>query len=276
MRIAMAQMSSGQDRADNLRWMAATLDRAAGQGAELVLFPEACSYRGPLAAEHVEDRTGPTLTLLSEKAAGHGIAVLAGGLWLASGDPGRPYNASVFVGPGGEIAAEYRKVHLFRLRAAEVDEDEGAYTTPGENLVTVSYRGFVFGLSICYDLRFPELYRALARSGADVLCVPSNFSAVTGAVHWEPLLRARAIENLCYVLAPAQEGVSPDGFVTHGHSLAVDPWGRVLACAQDGTGLTVAELDRAALDQARGALNAPNETAPSVYGGQIARETARG
>ncbi|MFI6538818.1 nitrilase-related carbon-nitrogen hydrolase [Nonomuraea sp. NPDC050547] len=276
MRIAMAQMSSGDDRADNLRRMAATIDRVAGEGAELVLFPEACSYRGALAAEHVEDRTGPTLSLLSEKAAGHGIAVLAGGLWLASGDPGRPYNACVFVGPGGEPAAEYRKVHLFRLRAAEVNEDEGAYTTPGEHLVNVSYRGFSFGLSICYDLRFPELYRALARSGADVLCVPSNFSAVTGAVHWEPLLRARAIENLCYVLAPAQEGVSPDGFVTHGHSLAADPWGRVLACARDGAGPLMVELDRGALDQARGALNAPNETVPSVYGGPVAQERVHG
>ncbi|MEQ4721788.1 carbon-nitrogen hydrolase family protein [Nonomuraea sp. B19D2] len=276
MRVALAQMSSGPDRDANVHDMLACLGKAADLGAELVLLPEACAYRGAPAPDLVEDRDGPTLSQLRAAAARHGIAVLVGGLWLASENPGRPYNAAVFIDPSGHIAAEYRKVHLFRLQTADVSEDEGTYTTPGEQLVNVSYRGLTFGLSICYDLRFPELYRALARSGADVLCVPSNFSAVTGAVHWEPLLRARAIENLSYVLAPAQEGVSDDGFATFGHSMAIDPWGRVLACAENGTELITVDLDAGALARARAALNAPHEAVPSVYGRPVALEQVHG
>ncbi|MFC3982977.1 carbon-nitrogen hydrolase family protein [Streptosporangium jomthongense] len=276
MRVALAQMSSGPDRDANLDRMAATLDRAADAGAELLLLPEACAYRGAPSPGLVEERDGPTLSRLRSAAAARGLAVLVGGMWLASGEEARPYNAAVFVGSTGRIVAEYRKVHLFRLATAEVTEDEGEYTTPGDHLVTVDYRGLSFGLSICYDLRFPELYRSLARSGADVLCVPSNFSALTGAAHWEPLLRARAIENLCYVLAPAQEGVGDDGFAAFGQSMAVDPWGRVLARAEEGTEFVTVDLDPATLGRARAALNAPNETAPAVYDRPVARERADG
>ncbi|WP_040455356.1 nitrilase-related carbon-nitrogen hydrolase [Kribbella catacumbae] len=276
MRVALSQLSSGPDRGVNLDRIEAIITRASEGSAELVLLPEACAYRGEPAPELVEERSGPTLTRLSAAAARHGLAVLVGGLWLATDDPARPHNASVFIDPSGRIVAEYHKVHLFRLETTDVSEDEGTYTTPGDQLVMVTYRGISFALSICYDLRFPELYRALARAGADVLCVPSNFSAVTGAVHWEPLLRARAIENLCYVLAPAQEGMSDDGFATHGRSLAVDPWGRVLADLDDGTDLVMVDLDPAVLARSRAALNAPGEVVPAVYDREVLRVVAGG
>ncbi|GAA1579220.1 carbon-nitrogen hydrolase family protein [Kribbella sancticallisti] len=273
MRVAVVQLSSGPDRDANLTHIEGVIERAAAAGAALVLLPEACSYRGELAPDLVEDRNGPTLTRIGAAARRNEVAVLVGGLWLDSGDPARPYNASVFIDPAGKVVAEYNKVHLFRLQSVDVSEDEGSYTTAGDQLVIVEFNGISFGLSICYDLRFPELYRAL--SGADVLCVPSNFSAVTGTAHWEPLLRARAIENLCYVLAPAQEGVSEDGFVTHGHSLAVDPWGRVLADV-DGTEMAIVELDPAVLAEARAALNSPAEVAPHVYSRDVLRVVAGG
>lgn len=276
MRVALVQTTSGPDRDSNIEHLVATLARAADLGAELVLLPEACAYRGAPEPGLAEDRSGPTLSRLGSAAAQYGVAVLVGGMWLATDDPARPYNAALFIDPSGQVAAEYRKVHLFRLQTAEVSENEGDYTTPGDHLVTVDYRGFRLGLSICYDLRFPELYRALARAGADVLCVPSNFSAITGAVHWEPLLRARAIENLCYVLAPAQDGVSDDGFATFGHTMAIDPWGRVLSTAEEGPGLVVVDLDPGALTRARAALNAPHETAPEVYSRPVTQERASG
>jgi deaminated glutathione amidase len=268
-RIGVVQLDSGADRAANLAQIAWHVRAGAAQGAELLLLPEACTYRGPFRPDAVEDLVGPSMTALRQLAAAQDVAILVGGIWLESADPARPYNASVLIDSGGQVAARYDKVHLFRLADPAVTEDESAVTTPGDVLAMATWRGWNLGLSVCYDLRFPELYRALARAGADVLCVPANFSAYTGQYHWQPLLQARAIENLCYVLAPAQCGTGADGFVAHGHSLVVDPWGAVQAEAGPDSGLVVADLSRELLMARRAALASPSETRPEVYAGDI-------
>jgi deaminated glutathione amidase len=275
-RVGLVQLNSGADRTANLSRIAALVKAGAEQGAELLLLPEACTYRGPFRRDAVEDADGPSVTAVRELAASAGVAILVGGIWLESGDPGRPYNASLFVDEAGHLAACYRKIHLFRIDAPGVAEDEARVTTPGSELVLVTWRGWRFGLSVCYDLRFPEMYCALARAGADVLCAPANFSAHTGPFHWQPLAQARAIENLCYVLAPAQCGTGADGFAAHGHSLAIDPWGVVLAGAEppEAEGLVLAELSRDVLAGRRTALRSPQESKPEVYRSPVVTTSA--
>jgi predicted amidohydrolase len=265
MRIALAQMNSRDDREANLGRIAAHAESAARQGAEILMLPEACAYRGAFRPELAEPASGPTLSAIRATAVTHRIAVLAGGIWLRSGDPLRPYTTAVFIGDGGAVLAAYRKVHLFRIDHDAVREDEAACTTPGDDLVTVTWRGAEFGLSVCYDLRFPELYRALAVTGAGVLCVPANFSAHTGPGHWEVLLRARAIENACYVAAPAQTGVAADGFAAYGHTLLVSPWGDVEADAGEPPGLVVAEISQSQISDCRAVLNPLPAVRPDVY-----------
>lgn len=276
MRVGLVQLNSGADRGANLGRIAALVRAGVAQGAEFLLLPEACTYRGPFRRDAVEDADGPAVTALRELAASTGAAILVGGIWLESADPGRPYNASLFIDEAGHLAAVYRKIHLFRLDDPPVTEDEARVTTPGSELVLVTWRGWQFGLSVCYDLRFPEMYCALARAGADVLCVPSNFSAHTGPFHWQPLVQARAIENLCYVLAPAQCGTGADGFAAHGHSLAVDPWGAVLAGAKPAgqEGLVLAELSGDLLAGRRAALASPRQSKPDVYRSPVVTSAA--
>lgn len=274
MRIGVVQLDSGADRAANLAQIAGHVQAGAAQGAELLLLPEACTYRGPLRPGAAEDLDGPSMTELRQLAAAQGVAVLVGGIWLESADPARPFNASVLVDSDGQVAARYDKVHLFRLADPAVTEDESAVTTPGDFLAMASWRGWNLGLSVCYDLRFPEMYRALAQAGADAMCVPANFSAYTGPFHWQPLLQARAIENLCYVLAPAQCGTGADGFAAHGHSMVVDPWGVVQAEAGPGSGLVLADLSRDLLGSWRAALASPSEIRPEVYANDIVKGPA--
>jgi predicted amidohydrolase len=274
MRIGVVQLESGADQAANLARIAEHVRAGAAQGAELVLLPEACAYRGPLHPDFVEDLNGPSMTALRQLAVTENVAVLVGGIWLESGDPGRPYNASVLVDEDGQVIARYNKVHLFRISVPAVSEDESLVVTPGDSLVMAGWHGWNLGLSICYDLRFPEMYRALAQAGADILAVPANFSAYTGPYHWQPLLQARAIENLCYVVAPAQCGVGADGFEAHGHSLVVDPWGCVQASRAAADGVVVAELSREVLGSRRAALASPRETRPEVYGRAVAMDAA--
>jgi predicted amidohydrolase len=266
-RIGVVQLNSGADRHANLACIAEHVRAGAAQGAELVLLPEACTYRGPFRPDAAEDLQGPSVTALRQLATAQNVALLAGGIWLGSAERTRPYNASLLIGPDGQIAARYNKVHLFRLSDPAVAEDESAVTTAGDCLALAAWRDWTFGLSVCYDLRFPEMYRALAQAGADVLCVPANFSAYTGPAHWQPLLQARAIENLCYVAAPAQCGTGADGLAAHGHSMIIDPWGLVQAQAGPGphAAVLVAELSRELLASRRAALASPSETRPEVY-----------
>ncbi len=276
MRVALAQLDSGSDRSANIEVIERDLADAARLGAEILLLPEACAFRGAFGPELPESDSGPALSAIRAAAAAHQVAVLVGGLWMHSGEAARPYNSAVFIDEAGQVLGTYRKVHLFRIDDGAVREDEAACTTAGDELVTVTWRDMVFGLSICYDLRFPELYRALAAAGANVLCVPANFSAHTGRDHWSPLLRARAIENLCYVVAPAQTGVAPDGFAAYGHTMVVDPWGRVRAHAGRAPGLVLAELSGKAIAERRAALNSPAQIRPDVYARAVRREGGHG
>jgi predicted amidohydrolase len=224
------------------------VQRAARHGASLVLTPENTNFLGPHAdkVRRAEPLEGATVSRYRELAASHGIHLLIGSVNERSDETERCYNTSVLLGPGGELLGSYRKMHLFDVDVSdEVRFCESDTTKPGTQPTVVDTPLGRMGLSICYDLRFPELYRHYRTLGAELLAVPSAFTATTGKDHWEPLLRARAIENQCYVLAPGQHGHHDDKGLrhSHGHSMVVDPWGHVVARATEGTGLAFAEID---------------------------------
>ena len=252
--VAAAQMTSGADRAANLTVALRLVDAAADRGARLVALPENFGFMGKeedriAGAEAVD---GPTIAALRERARARCVFVLAGSIAEKVAAPGKTANTSVLVADDGSIAAVYRKIHLF-----DVDIPDGARyaesqtVEPGATTVVAPTALGRLGLSVCYDLRFPELYRRLSAEGADLLTVPAAFTLYTGKDHWEVLLRARAIENLAYVLAPAQWGRHSASRLTYGHAMVVDPWGTVLARCADGEGLAVAEVSRARLEHVR-------------------------
>jgi predicted amidohydrolase len=256
---AVAQLASGADRAANLRRAAELVRAAAARGARLVALPEVFAWRGtdvddPTAAEPIP---GPTSDSMGELARELGIFLCMGSILETIAGDRRRYNTSCLLDPTGAIVARYRKLHLFdvdipgRVSVRESDGRRG-----GDAPVVARTALATFGCSICYDLRFPELYRRLVREGAQVLLVPSAFTFPTGAAHWDVLCRARAIENQCYLLAPNQTGTSPHGHADYGNSLIVDPWGTVLARAGDGEGVVTAELDGAYLARVRRELPA--------------------
>jgi predicted amidohydrolase len=253
---AVVQISSGSDRARNLARAGELVGEAAARGARLAVLPEVVAWRGARDAEpaHVESIPGPTAGAMAALAARHRL-VLCAGSWLEeSPTPGRAFNTSCVFGPDGTLLARYRKIHLFDVDLpGEVVVRESETRAPGTECVTVATALGTLGVSICYDLRFPELYRRLAHAGAELLLVPSAFTRPTGSAHWEVLLRARAIENQCYVLAANQTGTSPHGFADYGNSMIVDPWGSVLTRADDGDheGVWIAEIDRGRLQQVR-------------------------
>ena len=254
MLIAAVQMASGPDRARNLDVATRLVRRAAGRGATFVGLPENVAWMGlekdrPSAAERLD---GPTLSCFAELAQQLRIYLLAGSVLEAGAPGGRVYNTSVLFGPDGGRLAAYRKIHLFDAEVGDgATYRESDAVAPGEGPVTAETPFGTVGLTICYDLRFPELYRALSRAGATLLTVPSAFTLMTGKDHWEVLLRARAIENQAYVLAPAQGGRHTDQRVTYGQAMVVDPWGLVVARAPDGEGFALAELDPELLARVR-------------------------
>jgi predicted amidohydrolase len=198
---------------------------------------------------------GPILGALVELATQRGVWLVAGGMPEQSEDPARPYNTSVVVDPRGRIAASYRKVHLFDVSLPDgTSHRESAATSPGSEAASVEVLGVRLGLSICYDVRFPELYRRLVDQGARVVTVPAAFTLTTGKDHWHALLRARAIENLVYVLAAAQHGKHPRGRQTYGKSVIIDPWGEVIAQCSEGEGFAMARLDFEYQDRVRNSL----------------------
>ena len=258
LRAAAVQMTSTADLEHNLRAAAALVAEAAARGARLVGLPENFAFIGPDAdkfaiAETIDEvHPGRILECMREAARRSGVWLLLGGMPERTADPARVHNTSVLLDEGGRVVARYRKIHLFDVDIAKgAVFTESATVTPGSELVVAETPWAPLGLSVCYDLRFPELYRELARRGARVLTVPAAFTQVTGQHHWHVLLRARAIENLCFVLAPAQSGLHHAGRTTYGHALIVDPWGTVLAEAEGGEGMAVADLDFAAQDQLR-------------------------
>ena len=247
--VALVQLDATDDVELNLE-RATTLADEAARGARLVALPEYLQYRGRDAGFRDSARPipGPHTDPFAEVARRRDAWILVGSTAETSTDPLRPFNTSTLIAPDGSIAATYRKVHLFDVAVEQGPTDtESARVTAGDRLLTANVDGAIVGLSICYDLRFPELYQSLALAGAEILLVPANFTERTGRDHWEVLLRARAIENGAYVLAPAQVG-GPPGSPSYGRSMVVDPWGTVIAQASDAVGIIRAELD---LDRVR-------------------------
>jgi deaminated glutathione amidase len=265
--VALVQLDAGSDPDANVGRAADLADQAAADGARLITLPEYLQFRGSDDGFRSSARPipGPFTEPFADVARRHGVWVLVGSLAEASGDAGRPFNTSVLIGPDGAIAARYRKVHLFdvAVEAGPVDT-ESARVKPGDELVTADVEGVRVGLSICYDLRFPELYRGLALAGAELFAVPANFTERTGRDHWEVLLRARAIENAAYVLAPSQIG-GPPGQPAYGRSMVIDPWGTVIAQAPDTVAIVQAELDIDRVAAIRRQIPALANRRPDVY-----------
>ncbi len=256
---AAVQLTSTSDADANWRSVKELVARAASHGARFVATPENTNYLGPHEEKVrlAETLEGPTCSRFTELAAKHGLHLLLGSFNERSPDPNRCYNTSVLFGPDGRIVATYRKIHLFDIDLSDdVRFQESATVMPGTEVVVGETKLGAFGLSICYDLRFGELYRALTARGATILTVPSAFTARTGKAHWLPLLQARAIENQCWLVAPAQSGRHDDDGLreSHGHSLILDPWGQVVAMAPEGPGLALAEIDTARVADVRRAM----------------------
>lgn len=245
MRVAVCQLNSRADREANLAVARELLADAARAGADLAVLPEYTDYLGPASgAPPPEPVDGPYPKVFAEAAREHRIWVVAGSYHETGPDPGRTYNTSLVFDRAGAFVAAYRKIHLYDVAIpGRVSYQESRTVAPGDTPVTVEVEGVRVGLSICYDLRFPELYRRLAADGAQLLLVPSAFMLHTGRDHWEVLLRARAIENQCFVAAAAQIGDHEPGRTCYGRSMVVDPWGVVLAQAPDEVGVTFADLD---------------------------------
>jgi predicted amidohydrolase len=263
MRVAIVQLNTQDDLPTSLSRVRHWAAEAAAAGAQLLALPENFAFMGEEAARRdLAERLdgafpGPIFTTLAESASKHGLWIIGGGMPERSDDPSRPYNTAVLVDPRGGIYAKYRKVHLFDVTTPDgTPYRESAATLPGVEAVSAEVLGVRIGLSVCYDVRFPELYRRLVDQGARVLVVPASFTVPTGKDHWHALLRARAIENQAYVLAPAQHGKHPRGRQTYGKALIVDPWGEVVAQCSEGEGLAVANLDFAYQDRVRTALPA--------------------
>jgi len=245
---AVVQLTSTSDAEASLARADELIRLAAARGATFVATPENTNFLGPHAEKvrRAETLEGPTCSRFSALARELGIHLLLGSFNESSPDPERCYNTSVLFGPDGARLAVYRKLHLFDVDVpGGVAFRESDTALAGDEVVVATTALARVGLTICYDLRFGELYRALAAGGAEVVAIPSAFTAATGKAHWEVLVRARAVETQCYVIAPAQHGRHDDGGLkeSHGHSLIVDPWGTVLAQVPDGTGIAVEEID---------------------------------
>lgn len=261
MRAGLVQLTVGDDPAENLPETLALVRAAAAGGAQFVLTPECTnalsSSRAHQRAVLRREAQDATLAALRDEAARSGIWLLIGSLGLLTDDAdGRFANRSFLITPKGEIAARYDKIHMFDVNVTETEiYRESAVYRPGGQAVLADAGFARIGMTVCYDLRFAHLYRRLAKAGAEILTVPAAFNHLTGQAHWEVLLRARAIETGCFVLAPAQTGFHPEkegkGRHTHGHSLAIAPWGEILADGGKEPGVTFAELDLAEVARAR-------------------------
>ena len=262
-RAALLQLNVTADPQANLVTTLGYIEDAVKSGATFILTPEVTNCIAPnrayLDRNLRSESDDQTLAAFKEKAKKHGIWLLLGSIAVKTDDPDDRFaNRSFLISPKGEVMARYDKMHMFDVSISATESyRESANYRPGKRAVVADMEGTKIGLSICYDVRFPELYQRLAQAGAQILTVPSAFSPVTGAAHWEALLRARAIETGCFVLAPAQTGVHSDAEKPRkswGHSLAISPWGEVLADAGTVPGITMVEIDVADVDAARGRI----------------------
>jgi len=267
MRAAAVQLNSQEDKQRNLEVAERLVRDAARDGADLVCLPERWNLLGDSATilDGAEPLDGPSLAAARSWAGELGIHLLAGSIAERAEGHERLFNTSVLIGPDGEDVAAYRKIHMFDVEVEGTTFRESDHDQPGEEIVTASLDDFELGLTVCYDLRFPELYRILAVRGARVIAVPSAFTVPTGRAHWEVLLRARAIENQAFVVAPDQIGKAPPHFESYGHSAIVDPWGVVLAMAPDEECFVAADLDLAEQQRMREKLPALANRRPGAY-----------
>jgi deaminated glutathione amidase len=258
MKIAAVQMISGPGVAPNLETAGRLIAEAAAAGAQLVALPEYFPLIGAMDADRLAareaDGAGPIQDFLAATARRHGIWLVGGSIPLMAQNPAKLRNSCLVFDPQGMRVCRYDKIHLFGFRKGEEAYDEAATIERGDHVVAFDSPLGRVGVAICYDLRFPELFRALGE--LDLLVLPAAFTETTGRAHWELLLRARAVENQCYVLAAAQGGRHPNGRMTHGNSMVIDPWGEVLARMDKGEGVVLAELDQQRLVDTRSSLPA--------------------
>jgi predicted amidohydrolase len=265
LRVAAVQLNSNGEKARNLAAAERLVRAAADDGADFVALPEKWNLLagGEELLAGAESLEGPSLAAARGWAAELGINLLAGSISERAGE--RAFNTSVLIGPDGSDLAVYRKIHMFDVDIGGVAYRESEHEQAGTEIVTARAGGLSVGLTVCYDLRFPELFRILAVRGARLIAVPSAFTATTGRDHWEVLLRARAIENQAFVVAPDQVGEAPPHFDSHGHSAIVDPWGTVLAEVAHGEGFAAADLDLGHQDELRDSLPSLANRRPDAY-----------
>jgi predicted amidohydrolase len=267
-RVACVQLNSQGMKADNLEKAEPLVARAAATGADVVVLPEKWNALGT--ADILRDNAEPleggeTVEAMSSWARRHGITLVGGSITERREGREKLANTSVVFDPDGEIVAVYRKIHMFDVEVGGHVYRESEAEEPGDETVICDVEGWKLGLSVCYDLRFPELYRILAVEGAELVTVPAAFTLFTGKDHWELLLRARAVENQCYVVAANEWGVHAEGKASYGRSTIVDPWGVVLAQAPDEDCVISAELDRAHMERVRRTLPSLANRQPAAY-----------
>jgi len=267
-RVAAVQMTSTPDRDANLATATRLTAEALDQGATFVVLPETFDLLGGAqvlhdGAEPLETSAG--VTWARDTARAHAVWIVAGSVTERVGDGRRHRNTSCLVSPTGEVVATYSKLHLFDVTVGGVEYRESDTVEPGDEIVVADAGPLRVGMSLCYDLRFPELARIETLRGATVLVVPSAFTATTGPPHWEPLLRARAIENQVFVIAANQVGHSTARLAWHGHSMAIDPWGRILGCVPDHEGVLVVDLDLDEIERVRATIPSLRHRRPDVY-----------
>jgi deaminated glutathione amidase len=250
MKIAMAQMISTNDLDANLKKMRQFVSEAKKKGAELVAFPEMAYFSGtPDECARTVGKHPELMVEFSRWAKDEAIDIIPGSLREPDPSGGKPFNSAAFIASGGEVKAHYRKIFLFRAALSDRSYDETKQYSHGTEVTAVTRPWGTIGLSICFDLRFPELFRSLKKRGAHVIFLPSAFTVPTGRVHWHTLLRARATENQCFVFAPGQTGSSGEGSAKFGHSLAVSPWGEVLVDMEEDEGVSVTEISLSQIEE---------------------------
>lgn len=274
--VAALQLTSGADEVHNVERALVLLEDAIARGATYIQMPEYFNYYGSASRyeEVAELIPGPLTRRLGELARAHRVTIHVGSMLERSSAVTAYFNTSVVIGADGQVRATYRKVHLFDVEVSgEVSYRESRAIGAGRELVTVDLGEFTLGLSICFDVRFPELYRTLALRGATVLAIPSAFNARTGRAHWDVLVRARAIENLCFVIAATQAGTTAQGLASYGHAMIVDPWGEVLASSDAaGEDVIVASIDLGEVARRRAQIATLDLRRPDLYGLDIDTE----
>jgi len=262
--IAAVQMDSQADKQKNLAVAAGFVEEAVSKGAKFIAMPENLNYVGDEYVENAEPVPGSTTKFFSELAIKHGVWIHCGSIPELDGSD-IPYNTSVIISPKGDIIAKYRKLHMFDVEIEDGPSyKESANNLPGDEIVLADTELAMFGMSICYDIRFSEIYRLMALNGAQIILAPANFTMNTGKDHWEPILRTRAIENACFVVAPGQIGIKPK-LQAYGKTMIIDPWGNVIAQASDQPSVIVAEIDLGLINNVRKQIPALKNRREDIY-----------